>query len=263
MILSCNLNSYRKFRPKEGDTRAYEHLQSIGVKFVEIRVPAAGEVERVKSELAKFDLAAKTLIAKCDLSDANAADNFAWQAEVAQTMSVQLLFVSAKAGDMPKTVAYGRLREVGDVCAQHGVTICVETHPDLAHSGDEALQTMRGVNHPNVRINFDTANIYYYNEVPPGMLRAYAIAELEKIKPFIAAIHLKDTNGGFKTWNFPPLGRGIVDFAGVFKVLNDVGFYGPFTMELEGIEGEELDFDLTCASVAESVNYLRKSGLVE
>ncbi len=42
-ILSCNLGSYRKFQDQ-----ALPHLQSIGVKHVEVRAPALSEARKVR-----------------------------------------------------------------------------------------------------------------------------------------------------------------------------------------------------------------------
>ena len=61
------------------------------------------------------------------------------------------------------------------------------------------------------------------------------------------------------------IGRGIFrhsvkawsDFKAVFQTLNDAGFYGPFTMELEGIEGETVDEAGIQARVADSLQHLK------
>ena len=45
----------------------------------------------------------------------------------------------------------------------------------MAHNGDIALETMKAVDHPNIRINFDTGNVYYYNH------DVTAVAEVQKI----------------------------------------------------------------------------------
>jgi sugar phosphate isomerase/epimerase len=73
---------------------------------------------------------------------------------------------------------------------------------------------------------------------------------------------LKDTRGRFKTWDFPGLGDGIVDFSRVFGLLNARGFHGPFTIEIEGVEGESLDRAATLGRVARSVAHLRKLGCI-
>ena len=86
--------------------------------------------------------------------------------------------------------------------------------------------------------------------------------ELEKIRSYVASVHLKDTNGKPKTWYFPTLGEGVVDFPKVFQLLNEVGFHGPFTLEMEGIQGENLSFEETHQRIVDSVNYLRSIGVI-
>lgn len=78
----------------------------------------------------------------------------------------------------------------------------------------------------------------------------------------ITSVHLKDTNGGYRCWWFPALGEGIVEFAGVFQVLNERGFHGPFTFELEGIQGETLDEAATQERVTRSLQHLKNLGVV-
>ena len=191
---------------------------------------------------------------ECDLSRADIARQVADQMPAFAALGCSIMFVSARRGDLPPETAYARLREAGEVAAGHGVTIVLETHPDLITNADVALQTMRGVDHPHVRVNFDTANIYFYNRGVDG------VAELRKIVPYVAAVHLKDTDGGYRHWHFPALGEGIVDFAGVFDVLDAAGFAGPCTLEIEGIEGEQKTAELVRRRIAQSVDYLRSLG---
>ena len=133
----------------------------------------------------------------------------------------------------------------------------METHPDLITNGDVARETMAGVNHPNVQVNFDTGNVYYYNE------HVTAVGELEKVIDSVAAVHLKETNGEFETWHFPALGEGVVDYPTIFRMLADKGFTGPYTMELEGIRDEELTKADVERRVEKSLEYLRSNGLME
>ncbi|MBN2445168.1 MAG: sugar phosphate isomerase/epimerase, partial [Phycisphaerae bacterium] len=86
--------------------------------------------------------------------------------------------------------------------------------------------------------------------------------ELRKVLKCVGAVHLKDTNGGYHTWNFPALGRGVVDFRRTFELLDSVDFTGPFTMEIEGIEGEKKSERLICDRIAESLGYLRGLGVM-
>ncbi len=248
-IIACRLSSYAPF-----EAVAYEHLAGLGVRFVEIPVPGPDDLRHVRATLDNHGLAASSLHAEFDVQRADIAEQVKNQMPAFAALGAKVMFVSARAGDLPLDVVYARLREAGTVAAAHEVTIALETHPDLVTNSPTALATMRGVDHPNVRINFDTANIYFYNEGVDG------VAELHRIVDHIAAVHLKDTDGGFRHWHFPALGRGIVRFRDVFAELDAAGFAGPCTLELEGIEGETKTERLVCERVAESVGYLRGLG---
>ena len=251
-IIACNLGSYLQFR-----AGAYPHLAQIGLTNVEIPVPAPDEVDSALAELKSHGLTATSLLGRCNVQDANVVSDFQTSLEVADKMGVRIIFVSVRADDHDRDEIYGRLRRIGENAAPFGSKVCLETHPDLAQNGDVALETMRGVNHPNICINFDTGNVFYYNH------DVTAEGEIEKIIDHVGAVHLKDTNGGYRTWHFPALGEGVVDFNAVFGVANSAGFNGPFTMELEGIEGENLDEAGVQARVAKSVEFLKTIGLMD
>jgi sugar phosphate isomerase/epimerase len=245
-VLSCNLGSYRGHLEA-----AYQHLPTIGVKHVEFGLPAADDIPALMAKLASHGLSPTTVIASADIAGDAYPDQWADICERATQLGVKVVFTSVLAGDNPREAVYARLRAAGDVAARHGIRIAMETHPDLMTNGTVATETLQAVAHPNIGMNFDCANIMYYNE------GTTTVAQLEKIAPRVFSVHLKDSAGLYKTWNFPTLGQGIVDFPRVFEILNGAGFYGPFTMELEGIEGQRLNAEEACADVAASVEYLR------
>jgi inosose dehydratase len=133
----------------------------------------------------------------------------------------------------------------------------LETHPNLSTNGQVSRRTMLAVGHPNVRINYDTANIYFYNE---GL---DTLAELNHCVDFVAGMHLKDSKGLYRTFDFPVLGQGIVDFPRVFETLRERDFRGPCTMELEVAHDVPIDEAATKARVEESVAYLRRIGAMD
>lgn len=250
-LLACRPGSYGRH-----SHIAYAHLAELGVKHVEIGIPPEDQIPQTMERLAQYGLAVSSVQASLDIQNPSVVQSFAKTCELAKKMGASKVFVSVHAGEMDRSVVYARLRAVGETCARYDVTVIMETHPDLVTNGDVARQTMEGVNHPNIRINWDTANIYFYNQGVDG------IEEMKKVVDYIAGVHLKDTNGGYRTWYFPALGEGIVNFAEVFRILNARGFYGPFTMELEGIQGENLTEEGAKERVAKSVRYLRNLGLL-
>lgn len=246
-IVACRIASYGDYQD-----RAWTHLPELGILFVEIPVPAPGEMEAVKQRLKQSGLVASSLQARCDVTSADAVEVMRPQLDACAELEAKVCFLSAKAGDCDRNLVYERLRRIGDEAARRGVTVALETHPDLAMNGDQALATMRAVDHPHVRINFDTANVYFYNQ------NVTAVGELQKILDYVASVHLKDTTGGYQEWNFPALGTGVVDFPEIFGMLNYRGFRGPFTMELEGTKGVVRSEAEQLAYVAESVAYLKR-----
>ena len=245
-IIACNLGSYRQF-----GANAYTHLAEIGLTNVEIGVPSTESVDEVQSNLHTHGLTATSLLGRCDIQSETVVSDFQPTLEIADKMGVKIIFVSVHAGEADKNAVYDRLRAIGENAAPSGIKVCLETHPDLIHNGDIALETMQAVNHPNICVNFDTGNVYYYNH------NVTAVGEVEKVIPHVGAVHLKDTNGGYRTWHFPALGEGVVDFKAVFQTLNAAGFHGPFTMELEGIEGEDINEAGVQARVADSLQHLK------
>ena len=189
-----------------------------------------------------------------DLGRASSVDELAGQLAVCEKMGVKYMFLSPKHTGVSKEVACERLRRVGDVARRHGVTIVLETHPDLGANADAHRETMRRINHPNVRVNFDTGNITFYNKGTD------AVAELKKIIDYVATVEVKDHSGQYKDWNFPVLGKGVVDFPAVLKVLEEHHFHGPITIEVEGVQGVEMDEAQTKRYIAESVKYIQSLG---
>ena len=190
-LLSCNLGhigSYGKYP----DT-AYSHLQKIGVKYVEIPVPPLERADATQEVLSYFDLSAASLMIEGEIGREQVVDDLLPGFQTAENMGAKIVFFSVRAGDIPLDTVYTRLRKVGDAAASHGVTVALETHPDLCENALVALRTMDAVDHPNVRLNFDTANVYYHNEGEVD-----GVADLRKIAKYVVSLHLKDTRGGLQ-----------------------------------------------------------------
>lgn len=250
-LVSCNLGSYRT----AGD-EALAHLAGLGVKWVELAAPAPDAAGAERDRLARFGLQAASLMISGNFLQAADLAVVEAAADSAVTMGASVLFASLQAGELPLDDAYARLRAAGDLLAARGLTLGMETHPDLCTNAAVMIRTMQAVDHPAVGINFDTANISYYTE------HADVMAELEPVVGWVRSAHLKDTMGGFHEHAFPAVGQGVVDYPRFFGRLAAAGFHGPYTLEIEGFAGEHLDFAGHAQRVADSVDYLRAEGLM-
>jgi len=238
--LACRLANYGKYQDA-----ALSHLHNLGVRYVFMNVPAPADAETEMARLAEHGLKPLVMRGSTDLSKDASVEELGQQLAVCEKMGVKYMFLSAKRNDAPKEAVFDRLRRAGDIAAQHGVTIALETHPDLGTNGDVHLETMKAINHPNIRVNFDTANITYYNK------NTDAVTELKKIIDYVATVEIKDHSGEFETWNFPAVGQGVVDVPGVLNVLREHTYAGPVTLEFEGIKGVELSELETKLAIAE------------
>lgn len=132
-----------------------------------------------------------------------------------------------------RRVVVAHLEEIGEAASSLGVVVALETHAGPTQNAKEMLRLMEEVDHPAVRLNFDTGNILYYNH------DAQLDDELDRVKHLVANVHLKDSRGRPGDWYFPALGEGgAVDFRAIRSSLDAVGFAGPYTIEIEGIGGE-------------------------
>ena len=226
-VIACNLNSYRQFRET-----AYEHLAKIGLLNVEIPCPDRNDADAVQGELDQYGLRATSMIVRVQMHADDAVQRFAHDLETVKEMGTGVVFTSVKTGGIDRDYVYGKLQDIGDAAEERNIIVAMETHPDMITNADVALATMAGVNHPNIRINFDTANIYYYNK------GVDAVEQFARVVDYVGAVHLKDTNGEYETWHFPALGEGVVDFPSIFSMFGEKGDHGLYTMELEGIKGE-------------------------
>jgi sugar phosphate isomerase/epimerase len=245
--LACRLASYGKYHDA-----AWAHLPAIGIHHVFMSVPRPEDVTGVREQLGRHQLKPLVMRGQTDLGRPDSVHELAEQLSTCEAMGVRYMFLSPRHTGVDKVVACERLRRAGEIARRHHVVLVLETHPDLGTNGDVHRETMKRINHPNVRVNFDTGNITYYNQ------GADVVAELKKIVDYVATVELKDHGGRAMSWDFPPLGRGKIDFAGVLGVLKEHGYTGPITIEVEGIEGQSWDEAQTKQAVAESVAYLRR-----
>ncbi len=220
-------------------------LLGYGIQYVQVSAPHPDKVEELQADLKAKGLQAIGLTAMY-LEEDTVATPEATQAwinafDAAVKMGVNLTLSSIKAGEELRTKVCDWLKNMGDEAAKRGNTVALETHPSLLHHGDAALKTMEAINHPNIRINFDTGNISFYTK------GADAVAELKKVAKYVASTHLKDHSGNFQAWEFGTLGTGSVDFAGIRLVLEAVDFQGPWILQAGG-------------DLKESVAHLRRLG---
>ena len=120
------------------------------------------------------------------------------------------------------------VREVCDHAAKHGQTFALETGQEPANV---LLEFFRDVNRPNLRINFDPANMILYGTGDP-------IEALGILAAHVETVHAKD--GDWPPKNVAgalgaerPLGQGSVGIERFVAKLKEVGHKGTLNIERE------------------------------
>jgi len=137
-------------------------------------------------------------------------------------------FVPEDPADPDYIAVRAMVRRVCDHAAARGQTFALETGQERA----EVLEAfIRDVARPNLRINFDPANMILYGTGEP-------IAALRRLAPLLASVHCKD--GDWPPADRPgalgterPLGQGSVGIERFVATLKEIGFPGPLNVERE------------------------------
>ncbi len=244
--LGCRIASYGDYQ-----NLAWTHLPSLGVSRIFLEAPPPEGIDALRKRLQAHALRTPVLGAHVPLAQPDALARLDTHLATCKALGAGYMFLSANHDKITKEAAYDLLRQAGDAAAKHDVTLVLETHPRLGTNAATHLETMRQVNHPRVRVNFDTGNLSYYNE------SISAVKELEQIIEYVATVELKDHDLKPKSWHFPALGEGRVDFPGLFRVLDAHQFAGPVTIEIEGIAGQPWSEAETKHAVETSVRFVR------
>ncbi len=130
------------------------------------------------------------------------------------------------------------LTTLADLFADADCKLLLETGQETA---DELLAFLDSINHPNLGINFDPANMILYGKGDP-------INAIRKLVGRVQSVHIKDAIAATTPgqWGAEvPAGHGQVDWGRFFEVLADAGYQGDLVIEREA--GEDRPGDIALA----------------
>jgi len=136
---------------------------------------------------------------------------------------------------------------------EYGLTLVLENHGE--HSSGAIIKSIVDlVGSERVKINYDTGNVIFYAATDP-------MQDLPGCVDEVAYMHIKDKIGGAKEWNFPVLGKGQVDFAAIFGLLEKAHNNCPLSIEIEFTQAGPRDLAEINQAVLDSAAYLKKLGM--
>ena len=118
-------------------------------------------------------------------------------------------------------------RDVCDHCQGNRQRLHLETGQE---SADGLLRFLSDVDRENLFVNFDPANMILYGSGDP-------IEALRKVGPHVRSVHCKDAKWADRPgeeWGAEmPLGQGEVGMETFLRMLHELGYDGPLTIERE------------------------------
>jgi len=169
-----------------------------------------------------------------------------------RTLALGLKDLMLHAGFLPEPGAPDRkafldtLGKVGQLAKEKGITVAFETGQETA---DLLKLTLDELKAPNLRVNFDPANMLLYEKGDP-------IRAVETLGPYIRSVHVKDAvmTKVPGTWGDEvPLGKGQANIQKFIQTLKKVGYQGPLCIEREVGNQEQ-----RVADIAHGIRYLKE-----
>ncbi len=145
-----------------------------------------------------------------------------------KSIACHIGFVPEDRNDPDYIAVRGMVQRICDRAEEHGQTFALETGQEPA---DALLRFIEDAGCPNLKINFDPANMILYGSGDP-------IEALEKLAPYVVSVHAKD--GDWPARDKPgslgkekPLGQGAVGIPRFVETLKKVGYKGSVNVERE------------------------------
>jgi sugar phosphate isomerase/epimerase len=157
-------------------------------------------------------------------------ERLAWAIERTRELGLLDLMLHAgfipPPGDPDRRSFLDTLAKAGRMASDRSVTLAFETGQETA---DLLRQTLDELAAPNLKVNFDPANMLLYDMGDP-------IRAVEILAADIRSVHVKDAKrprAAGQWGDEVPLGEGEVDIKRFIQTLKSVGYRGPLSVERE------------------------------
>ncbi len=180
----------------------------------------------LRGQLASRGLACHALSVHMDMTQPDAVDRFRRRLDFAHGIGARR--VNSIAGPAERLDGFRRnLPAIAARAADLGIVIGLENHADLVGHQHQVLAFIGEINHPAVRVNYDTGNAWYYSR---GAIDP--VEELALLAPVVAHVHLKTpiVENGMMRWT--ALGEGLLNLPGIGRVLKTTMPGVPVSYEL-------------------------------
>lgn len=246
----------------EGLAAAGYHACEIGAvkgwfEHIDPDTVSDAEIARIKRKLADLGLQPVSLSGHAQLQTPDGAARFARAIDIAAElgMSVVNTYTGDATTDEERDAYFVNVAELCDRAAARGLKIGMETDSNMLPTAEIGQAILDRIDRSDVLgFNYDPGNVIYYTGANP-------LTDIYFALPRLVHFHLKDKIGGKGVFNFPPTGDGDIDIMGLIAILDNAGYTGPVSAEVEFDDRGWPDYDGCLAGARRSVENLKGMGL--
>jgi len=212
-----------------------------------------GDAQTLEKKIQGYSLSPMSISGHVDLVKPDGVEALKRRIDLARSIGADV--VNTKTGDPSSQQEindfYKHVEEAAEYAAEKKIIIGLETSGRYFNTAKKAVPILKKINSEYVKLNYDTANVIYYEEVFPE-------DDIEYGTEYLVHIHLKDKRGGKGEYDFPALGKGVINFQKIFNILFNYKYTGPLSIEIEfdGKHNETLNG--VNEAVVSSYNFLKK-----
>ena len=167
--------------------------------------PERGEMEK------KLEVAARTGVTFLEITTTG---NYLEEARLAALLKVRYIRVCESWEDSSAVFASAaeKLKALGRLAAELGMTVVVENHGGLLAKASACRRLIETVALSNVRLNYDPANFLFFGEDP--------VAALDEILPLVGFTHCKNVRYDREDKpHYCRVSEGVIDYKRIFSRL--------------------------------------------
>ncbi len=237
-IIAVNSNCYHGFPIEE----ALERIAAAGFRAVELTA-TKGWTEHVfptmpfrslltiKQQIKQLGLQVVAMSGHTNLMDAARLDDFVANIHLAHFMEAPIIVTSVGEAHLSDEevssdeVVVKHVHQLIPLLESLDMMLVIENHGEHG-SGHRIRQIIDKVDHPRVKLNYDTANAVFYGDLD-------VVDDFVESLADIAYIHLKDKAGAKREWNFPALSQGDLPLGKLLSILEESANPSPLSLEIE------------------------------
>lgn len=216
---------------------ALQEISGLGYQYVELAA-VSGVIEHIRggdfnSEyfedlrtlMSQYNLSSVAFSGHLDLTQADVVPLFKKRMHFAKELGARI--INTNAGPVERIDAFYRnIVPIARYAEEIGLVVALESHGDIINEASRSSKVIERIDSAWVRINYDFANVFVLSggRIKPEDDFSHCIK-------YCSHLHLKDVALKNDLWQFCTLGKGIINYAKIFRLITKHKLRLPMSLE--------------------------------